>query len=485
MVYSNEQSILATRWNTMAQIMMKVISPLSSIVLAHILDPDVFGIVASITLMISFLDVFTEVGFQKYIVFYEGKNQDDVYDVVSVAFWVNLFLSLILFLLLVFFRNGIAILIGIPGKGQAVAVSALLLPLTSFSSIQNALFQRELKYKELFKINMWGGILPLAVTIPLALCEVGYWALIIGRLVGNLYFAIILSYKSIWKPRFNFKFEKLKGMFGYCSWALGESLSTWLASNLDILIVSTLLSSYYVGLYKTTISLVNQLLRIISSSLLPVTYSVISRLRNDQKNLAKETYNSQALLTSIIIPMGIGIFIWRDLAIQIALGPEWNEASTLMGLWALSSSISIAFEYICDDVFRAEGKPIYSFFTHMIYTVIMIPTVYWSALKGYEMLVLVRSALVVICLPIRAFYLKKCSEVRMIHFFSSSIPVFFASAIMAIVGTKLQYIFSNIAWQFIAMGICIIVYFVILSAFPSGRERINTLFTIVLVRRKK
>lgn len=482
---SNLNKNVATKWNVLAQLMQKIVSPLTNIILAHILAPEIFGIVASITLVTSFLDIFTEAGFQKYLVYCDTKDDEEFKQTVSVAFWTNFALSMFLFIGLILLRNPVANLVGVSGKGIAVAVTGVMLPLTSFSSIQAALFQRELQYKKLFGIRFVAAMIPLAITLPLALLGFGYWALLIGKIAGKVYNAIAMTAASRWKPKRYFSFKLFKKMFGFCSWSLGESVTTWLATNLDVLIVGSILSSYYLGLYKTSISMVNDLLRIVSSSILPVTYAVISRLKNDKKQFNKEVYKSQQTLASIVLPMGVGVFLFRDLATTIALGRQWSEASTLLGFWSLSSCVSVAFVYICDDVYRAVGKPKYSFYTHVAVILALVPSVLVSARMGYEVLVVVRPLIILFELIVRELALRKCSDVSVLRFFKNSLPVIAATGCMAVVGVLLKLVASHMLWQFVAIGICVIVYFAILYILPGGRRIIKGVLDIVLSGRKR
>lgn len=470
---------IATKWNMLAQLMQRIVSPLINILLAHILAPEIFGIVASITLVTSFLDVFTEAGFQKYLVYCDTKDDEEFKQTVSVAFWTNFALSMFLFVGLIVLRNPVANLVGVPGKGIAVAVAALALPLTSFSSIQQALFQRELQYKKLFGIRFIASMIPLVITLPLALLGLGYWALLIGKIAGNVYNAVAMTAVSKWRPKRYYSFKLLKKMFGFCSWSLGESVTTWLATNLDILIVGSILSSYYLGLYKTSISMVNDLLRIVSSSILPVTYAVISRLKNDKKAFNNEVYKSQQTLASIVLPMGVGVFLFKELATAIALGSQWAEAANLLGYWSLSSSVSIAFVYICDDVYRAVGKPKYSFYTHLAVIIALIPSVFVSAKMGYEVLIIVRPLIIIFEIIVREIALRRCSGVSVLRFFKNNLPILGATACMTVAAILLKMVSSGMLWQFVSIALCAAVYFVVLFILPGGKRVIADLLNIV------
>lgn len=475
---------IATKWNMLAQLMQKLVSPLTNIILAHILAPEIFGIVASITLVTSFLDVFTEAGFQKYLVYCDDRNEEEFKQTVSVAFWTNFVLSMLLYIGLILLRNPVANLVGVSGKGIAISVAGVVLPLTSFSSIQAALFQRELQYKKLFIIRFIGAMIPIVITVPLALLGLEYWALLIGKIVGTAYTAVATTIVSKWKIKWFYSFQRLKKMLGYCSWTLSESVTTWLATNLDVLIVGRILSSYYLGLYKTSISMINELLRIVSSSILPVTYAVISRLKNDKRAFNEEVYKSQQTLACIVLPMGVGVFLFQDLVTTLVLGSQWGEAATLLGYWSLSSCVNIAFVYICDDVYRAVGQPKLSFYVHIATIAVLIPAVLFSAKYGYKVLIIVRPLVVLFEIIAREIALRKCSEITVARFLKNSRPPIIATVCMAVAGVLLRLISTDMLCQFVFIGVCIVVYFGVLYMLPGGKSLIAALMDIMWVNRK-
>ena len=90
----------ATVWSTITEIVAKLISPITNMILARLLAPEIFGIVASVTLVFTFADMFTDAGFQKYIVQHEFKDQKDLFRNADVAFWSNLAVSMMFWLVI-------------------------------------------------------------------------------------------------------------------------------------------------------------------------------------------------------------------------------------------------------------------------------------------------------------------------------------------------------------------------------------------------
>ena len=159
---------VAAKWSSITEIIAKLITPISNMILARLLTPEAFGVVATVTMIFSFADMFTDSGFQKFLVQHEFENEFEKEKSINVAFWTNLILSFIIWIVISVFSEDIAILVGNPGLGNVFRVACISLPLTSFSSIQMALYQREFDFKTLFSVRMVGISIPLFVTVPLA-----------------------------------------------------------------------------------------------------------------------------------------------------------------------------------------------------------------------------------------------------------------------------------------------------------------------------
>ena len=92
----NSKIIGATKWSAITEIAAKLILPISNMVLARILTPDAFGVVATISMIVSFAEIFTDAGFQKYLIQHEFEDDTDREQSTTVAFWGNFILSIIL-----------------------------------------------------------------------------------------------------------------------------------------------------------------------------------------------------------------------------------------------------------------------------------------------------------------------------------------------------------------------------------------------------
>jgi len=465
--------ITATKWSTITQIATKLVSPVTNMVLARIIAPEAFGVVATVTMIMSFADMFTDAGFQKYLVQHEFEDEDEKFKNANVAFWTNFGISIFLWLIIIIFRENIAVSVGNPGLGNVIAIASIQLLFTSFSSIQAALYRRDFDFKTLFLVRMISVFIPFVVTIPLAFLGLSYWSLIIGHIVMQFSKAIILTIKSKWKPHLFYKLEILKEMLSFSIWSLVEAISIWFTTWADVFIIGTALNQYYLGIYKTSTTMVNLLMGLIVASIVPVLFSALSRLQHDSEKFNKMYLNIQKLVSVFVFPLGIGVYLYSDLATRIILGSNWDEASGVIGVWALTSAIMIVFSHFCSEVYRAKGKPKLSFLAQILHLVVLVPVCIVSSKYGFWALVYARAWIRMEAVLVHLIIMKFVIGFPVSKTFKNVMPTAISAITMGILGYLLQQISKGLLWSFASIIICSLFYFGILYLFPDMRKEMK------------
>ena len=462
-----QQALQATKWSAITEIVAKLVVPISNMVLARLLTPEAFGVVATLTMVITFVELFTDAGFQKYLVQHEFKDSTDREQSTTVAFWSNFIFSMILWGCIAIFADDIARLVGNPGLGIVLTVACVSIPLEAFSSIQMALFKRDFDFKTLFKVRIVAILIPLVVTIPLAVWLRSYWALVLGTIAQNLANAVMLTVFSSWKPRWYYSFAKFKEMFSFTIWSLFESVSIWLTGYVDIFIVGRYLSQYYLGLYTTSSTTVAQIMGLIQSATVPVLFATLSRLQDDDAEFKRMFYKFCKMISIFLVPVGAGIFCFSHLVTAILLGEQWYEAEGFIGLWGLMSTITILLAQFSSEVYRAKGKPKLSVLVQWLHIIVLWPVVLITVRYGFETLYvarsLVRLELIIVNLAVMGIVLK-FSPWKMVTNIGPSV---IASIVMIIVAFVLLKFGDTIVWQLICVPICGAVYLGVILLFPE------------------
>lgn len=465
----NNKIVNAAKWSSLSEVLGKLVGPISSMVLARLLTPEAFGVVATLNMVIAFAEIFTDAGFQRYIIQHEFKDEVDKDKSTNIAFWSNLGMSFFLWGIIAIFSESLATLVGNPGLGNVLTIACVSIPLAAFSSIQTALFKRSFDFRTLFWRRIAITLVPLFVTVPLAFFLRSYWALVLGTIVTNLLNAIFLTLKSNWSPRLYYSLTRLKEMFSFCSWSIVDAILIWATGYIDIFFIGRALNEYYLGVYKTSIATVGQFTSLITASILPIIMPAISRLQDDIPSMRETLLKVQKYTAVILLPIGFGIFIFRNLVTNVMLGNQWTEAAPFIGLWALMESITVLMSRFCSNVYPAVGKPRLSVVVQVLHLVVLIPAVIISGNYGFQSLYITRSLIRIEAIVVNLIFVYLLIKLSTWEMLKNIFPETFASCLMALVAYILLIINDSTLISFVWIAICVIVYFATLYMFPKDR----------------
>lgn len=470
----------ATKWSSITEIVAKLVSPFTNAVLARLLLPEAFGAVATINMVISFAEIFADAGFQKYLIQHEFESDEMLDESSNVAFWTNISISLLIWSIICLFRNQLASMVGDAVLGNGIAVASLAMMMISFSSIQTARFRRKLDFQSMFVSRVVAAFIPLVVTVPLAFLLKNYWALIFGTLASQFAQAVLLTLKSKWHPRFQYSWQRLREMISFSIWTLAETISIWLTSYIDTFIVGNVLNTYFLGLYKTSMSTVNSYTTIITNSLVPVLFSALSRLQNDDQEFQNVFFKVQRMLAILVFPMCAGVYLYRGLVTRILLGPSWAEATDFIGLWALTSGATLVLSSLNSEVYRSKGRPKVSLLGQILHLFVLVPVLIITVEDGFQALYVARSLVRLQMIVVGWFLMWRMVRISPWRMMRNILPALLATSVMWIVSLLLQHFGQGVLWDFASIGVCLVVYAGIILILPTTRK---DLLAIGIVRR--
>ncbi len=480
-----KKTLNATKWSSITEVISKLTSPILNMILARILAPEAFGVLATVTMIISFAEIFVESGFQKFLIQHEFSDEREEHQYMSVAFWANLVLSALIWLGIIIFQDPIASLAGNGELGYVIAISGVMIPMYGIIGIQNCIIKKRLEFKKLFYVRLPSAIVPIAVTIPLACLGFGFWSLIIGNILGVAARSIILIFVGKFKPLWHFSFKKLGFMFRFGIFTLLDGLAIWATNWVDMFLIGTIMSDFELGLYKNSLSIVTALFSMVHAALTPVLYSSLSRLQNDEKEFGKMFSNTQKALCMILLPMGVGMFLYRQLATEIMLGSQWSAATGIIGLTAITFSLRAIFVSMYSVAFQAKGKFYIPLIMQLADLVILIPTCLISANAGFDALVTARALIRLDLIIPEMIVIYFVCHISPIDTAKNLYPYFISTGIMCAVAVLLKMVSSSMLWSFISIFICVIAYFASLCIFRFERTLIFNQAKRILTKIKK
>lgn len=460
----------ATRWALMGEIAAKLAAPLTNMILARLLLPEIFGIVAAINMVVSLSEIFSEAGFHLYLVQHEFKDEDELRAYSSSALWVSVLLSMTVYALIVLFRYPLAVYAGCVGYENTISVAALAIPVTATNSILMCQYRRALNYKPLFLRRMVGLFTPVLVTVPLALLGLDVWALVIGTLCGKLATLGVLFLNMDFRLRLSMRWEHLKVMMPFCLTTLLSYFASWLTNWIDVFISSNILGQYYTGLFKNSQSTVTGIVAIITASLTPILFSVLSRMQDDKPRFEKTMQEFTEKLSVFVWPIAFGFLTCSDLITKVLMGEKWMEASELIGVWGFCTCMSAIYATYCRSACRALGKPHLNVAVQVVSLLFIIPASYFGAKAGFGTMTYVRSLAMLTLIPAYYVVLWLFLKINPLQLVRVTLIPMLCAAVMGVFESFYQPLSDNMLIQLAGVPLGAAIYFAILLLFPSKRR---------------
>ncbi|MFN8455461.1 MAG: lipopolysaccharide biosynthesis protein [Anaerolineae bacterium] len=325
---------------------------LTTVVLARLLTPDFFGIVALATLAVNYLGILKDFGLGAALI----QRRDDVEQAANTVFTLNLLLGLGLTLLAILAAPWVALFFSEPQVTPVLRWLSLTFTLDALSSVHTIRLQRELDFRRKLIPDLGRSIVKGVTSISLALAGYGVWSLVIGQLVGSLSTVILAWLVVPWRPRLTINHSILKSLLSYGFSLMSLDILAVIEDNLDYLIVGCVFGNTALGIYTLAYRLPELLglntLWIIAGALFPAFASV-----QHQPDLLRRGFLLTLRYVEMFsVPVSLGLFIAADPLVRVAFGERWSEAIPVVQVLAIFVLVtSIGFNV--GDIYKAVGRP--------------------------------------------------------------------------------------------------------------------------------
>lgn len=306
-------------YKTMERYVVMAFQMVVQIVIARILSPSDYGLVAMMSVFISIASVFINNGFNAAII---QKKEADSRDF-GTALFLNFLIGLLLYALLFIFAPVIASFYNEPQLKLCLRVLALILPIGSVSSIQSAIAVRRMQFRNLFICNVIGSVASGVIGITAAVLGAGYWALIAQQISSFVVIAIALTYHATWKPRFDFVKESACEQFNFGWKMLGASLINSIYNELNSLIIGKKYTAADLSFYTKGRSFPHVITTGVDSALQSVLLSSMSKNQDNEKELHRLIRISSVANTYLLVPMLCFLAVAGDNIISLLLTEKW------------------------------------------------------------------------------------------------------------------------------------------------------------------
>jgi O-antigen/teichoic acid export membrane protein len=413
-------------WASSASGLAKAIDLIAMIVLARLLDPTIFGLIAIALLITNTLNIFSDLGLGAALIQKRNPTEDDN----DTIFLVTPVLNLVIYIIAYLLAGPAGIFFGNENVVSIIKVLSLILIINSLRTVPSALLQKELRYKKLFITEVSSSITYFLVAVPLALSGMGVWSIVFGQLARYSAHGILLWTVSHWRPRWNFRWDSFRSLYGFGKHIVVLSVISFILKNLDNAVIAKFLTLGDLGLYTMAYTAGNILPQFIKMTIGKITFPFYSNWNEDHSNFKMRFLLINKINMFFCVWITLILITTSNIIIPILLGKKWAGTILLIQILALSGfQRAIASVYApalnAIGVPQAQREP--AILSSLIFVPLIIPVTKFFGVEGVAVLAATSIIPGFIWTVYRTFSLIGLKE-ELVRFFS---PVLIGGIILA------------------------------------------------------
>lgn len=411
--------ILSASW------IAKVLSLISTVILARLLTPEDFGLVAITMLIVYFLDIFSHTGTEKYILSKETINNDDI----NTAWSINISIRVIITLLLLIIAQPISEFFQ-ADITNALRVSSLILIMIGLSNPAISLMKRDLNYQRIFKLALFVKFTSFIITISIAYLTQSYWALIIGT-ISHYTINMIGSYIIYpFLPKYSLK--NFHDQWLFSKWVLLRSFTGYFRSKGDAFILSKFFSTSDIGIFTIGKEFAMLVYEQIAAPISDLVITSIQRAQGNPIEINKSIEKYLLILLSLILPLAYILSLLSSNIVSIILGEQWLAAGPILEVLALLS-ISASLTMVFSATLTALKRTKLTFYIEITCTILLLITLYLLRTLPINEFAFIRAFLDFFILGTYLLFTSKVIGINLRTTINNMLPALISTGLMALV----------------------------------------------------
>lgn len=327
-----EKTVKGVIWSAVDRFSAQGIQFVFSILIARLLVPEDYGVIAMLNIFLAVSQTFIDSGFGTALIRKIDRTETDF----STVFYFNIAVAVFFYLGLFFAAPAIANFYNTPLLVPVTRVTAINLVIGSLSGIHNAKLSIAIDFKSRAKISIVSAVLTGSVGLWMAYSGYGVWALVVQTVFAGIIRTIMLWIIVKWYPKLVFSWKSFKEMFSFGSKLLASGLLDTLYNNIYTLVVGKVFSSSTLGVYAKAQALAEFPSSNITGVLQNVSFPVLSSIQNDEDKLAGAYKRFIRVSAFVIFPLMLGLSSVADPFIRLLLTDKWENTIYLLQIICFS-----------------------------------------------------------------------------------------------------------------------------------------------------
>lgn len=333
-----QQAVSGVKWNLVSTVYCMLVQIVRLSVLTYLLDKSDFGLIAIAMMLISFTDIFSELGLTVAVI----HKQDITQNQYSSVYWLNIISSVVIFGLLWLSSPLIATFYNEPILCSVVPLLGIQILLNGFGKMFQTIKTKNMEFGILSKVRMLSVTLGFVATLFTAWWGWGVYSLVVGQLVQVAFNQGIFAVEGLGKEhiKFHFRVSEISDFIKIGSFQLGAQVLDFLSSKIDVILIGRFFGMDDLGVYNIAKDLMLKPYGIISALVSNVASSAFSKIQNDIQAI-KENYKKVVKIVSLAcIVIYVTMFVFADTITAILYAPEFSEVATFLRIFVVIGIIN-------------------------------------------------------------------------------------------------------------------------------------------------
>lgn len=328
-----QKAIKGVKWTTISTLVIAFSALLKISILTRFLDASDFGLMALITFVLGFMDLFMDMGLTSAILHIQNIKKEQY----ASLFWLNVGFSVILFAILQVIAPLISDIYSAPELQQLISIASGIIILSAIGRQYKTIFQKKLEFKTIAIIDISACLIALIFAIFLAFLSFGVYALVYAALIqygiSNLTYFVIGNKQQ--KILFHFKLYEVKPFLKIGYYQVASQVVNYFNRDLDILIIGKYFGSDVLGGYSLAKQLVSKPILLVNPMLTIVAAPVLSKYQKDIDALKTQYLRLVNIIISINFPIYMVLFIFAPIIVEILYGNSYAQIIILVRILSI------------------------------------------------------------------------------------------------------------------------------------------------------
>ncbi len=460
-------------WSGIERFSVQGLQLILTIILARLLSPSDYGIIAMLSIFIALSNAIIDSGFSNALIQKKDVSESDY----STVFFINIILGILVSACLFLCAPYIADFYNSPILNEVTRWTSLNLIITSFCLVQRTKMTKELNFKSQAKISLVSTLISGSLGVFCAYIGMGVWSLVIQTLVSNFILTALFWILSNWKPRLEFSFKSFRELFSFGSKLMLTGLYGPFFENMYSIFLGKFYKSSILGYYNRAYTIVQFPSSNLTGILNRVSFPMLSSIQDKSDELSKKYRIMIRLTVFFVFPMISLLFVTAEPFVMKVLGPQWEQSIVIIKLLCLSSLLYPVIAYNI-NILLVKGKSSLHLKLDLIKKIFCLLVLLATIKLGLTIICLGMIVSSLFSYILTAYFSGKLINYSLLTQLRDMFPSFICSVLITICGEILNILIPNYWFAlFINIFILSVLYFTLSILFnKNDASYIITLF---------